>query len=305
MRIEPSLVCAQTPTTRPSTQSGRAGVAVAVERVRARLRRGTSRAPSSPSPSGRGRAAARPRVPAARPDPRHPAATQPGPSSSCDRDGAAVVERLLARGRPSSPSTTAGRPYVARPEPAQPPVRPARRRLALGRAGFDPALEPLVGGGHEYSAPRSRCRSDESGPARPSKPSSSSTRVCADGRRRVRLPRPPVRAGDSAPGTSSPSRRVGQRSVLAQHRQRALRCPLHPVLRVAPRRSPRGARGYAVAPGRGSLRPPRRAGDRTTSGVATHSVRRIAWWRTSERSSYSARSTASREGERIRSAAER
>ena len=44
---------------------------------------------------------------------------------------------------------------------------------------------------------------------------------------------------------------------------------------------------------------------RTTSGVPTQSVRRIAWCRTSVRSSYSARSTAASEGVRIRTSADR
>ncbi len=44
---------------------------------------------------------------------------------------------------------------------------------------------------------------------------------------------------------------------------------------------------------------------RTTSGVATQSVRRIPWWRTTLRSSYSAFSTATSEGACIRTAADR
>ncbi len=44
---------------------------------------------------------------------------------------------------------------------------------------------------------------------------------------------------------------------------------------------------------------------RAVAGVATHSVLRIAWWRTSVRSSYSARSMASNEGLAIRTRAER
>ena len=64
-------------------------------------------------------------------------------------------------------------------------------------------------------------------------------------------------------------------------------------------------RAVTVEQRRASLRVAAACITRTTSGVATHRVRRMAWCLTTVRSSYSACSTAPTDGRRMRTMAER
>ena len=138
----------------------------------------------------------------------------------------------------------------------------------------------------------------------PSKPRLSSTRVCAPCVPAYGLPTARCSlarsAGASAPSCRAvawPSRRSA--AIVSARASRTQAAPSSATpLSTTSRSSRRHSTGASAAVHAACT-------TRASSGVSTHSVRRMAWWRTRLRSSYSAVATAGREGSASRAAAER